>query len=58
MTKVEEMNHHVSCGVRDAWLAIPPCTGKEPYCHVDCPYFSECYPEDFEDYDDESWDED
>lgn len=39
-------NYHVSYAVRDAWRAIPPCTYKDkPYCHVDCPYFYECYPE-------------
>lgn len=48
----------ISWGVRDAWLAIPPCSYKDdPYCHVECPYFNECYPEDFEDCDDESWGE-
>lgn len=37
---------HVSWGVIDAWLAIPPCTYKEkPYCHVDCPYFADCWPD-------------
>lgn len=45
---------HVSWGVRDAWLAIPPCTYKtDPYCHVDCPYFGDCYPP--EDHEDEDW---
>ena len=36
----------VSWRVVDAWLAIPPCTYKtDPYCHVQCPYFYECYPD-------------
>jgi hypothetical protein len=38
-------NYHVSWRVRDAWLAVPPCNYKEnPYCHVDCPYFDQCNP--------------
>ena len=47
----------VSWMVVDAWLALPPCTKSLPYCHVQCPYFSECYPEEMEDEDDEAWDE-
>lgn len=39
-----EVPDHVSWRVRDAWLAIPPCYGDHPYCHVDCPYFYECNP--------------
>lgn len=36
----------VSWQVVDAWLAIPPCTYKtNPYCHVQCPYFYECNPQ-------------
>ena len=38
----------VSWRVVDAWVAVPPCAYKEPYCHVQCPYFYECYPEQFE----------
>lgn len=34
----------VSWRVVDAWVAIPPCNGKKPFCHVQCPYFYECYP--------------
>lgn len=42
--------HHASWAIIDAWLAIPPCNYSEnPYCHVDCPYFYECYPPDDED---------
>lgn len=45
---------HVSWRVRDAWLAIPPCTyQEEPFCHVDCPYFYECNPP--EEEDEEPW---
>lgn len=44
----------VSWRVVDAWLAIPPCNYKEkPFCHVQCPYIYECYPELFESPDDE-----
>lgn len=39
-----EVPEHVSWKVIDAWLAIPPCNGDHPYCHVDCPYFYECNP--------------
>ena len=47
-------NYHVSWRVRDAWLAVPPCSYKEnPYCHVDCPYFYQCYPEEYEE--EEEW---
>lgn len=40
----------VSWRVVDAWAALPPCNPfvKHPYCHVQCPYFSECYPEEYE----------
>lgn len=42
--------HHASWALIDAWKAIPPCNYSEnPYCHVDCPYFYECYPPDDED---------
>lgn len=46
MTKKNNENpEHVSWRVRDAWLVIPPCNYKDrPYCHVDCPYHYECYP--------------
>lgn len=48
----------VSWRVVDAWLALPPCNPwqENPFCHVQCPYFDECYPE--EDYEDEEWPED
>lgn len=40
----------VSWRVVDAWLAIPPCNySHHPYCHVQCPYFYECYPEECDD---------
>lgn len=51
-----EIPEHVSWRVRDAWLAIPPCWGKQPYCHVDCPYYDSCWPEEEYDEDDEEWD--
>lgn len=55
MKYFEEMPEHVSWRVRDAWNAIPPCSYAEPFCHVDCPYFYECYPPE-DDYDeDEEW---
>ena len=40
----------VSWRVVDAWVAIPPCdpASSHPYCHVQCPYFYECYPEEYE----------
>lgn len=35
-----------SAAIRDAWLCIPPCSyTTKPYCHVDCPYFYECNPD-------------
>lgn len=42
----------VSWRVVDAWAAIPPCdpSSSHPYCHVQCPYFYECYPEEYEEY--------
>ncbi len=43
----------VSLRVVDAWKALPPCTGARPYCHVQCPYFYDCYPEDSDD--NEEW---
>ena len=48
-------NYKVSWQVVDAWKCIPPCgyTDK-PYCHVQCPYFYECYPNEDE-IDDEVW---
>lgn len=52
----EEYPDHVSWRVRDAWLAIPPCQGDKPYCHVDCPYFYSCWPEEEYSEDDEMWD--
>lgn len=40
----------VSWRVVDAWLAIPPCNYRDhPYCHMQCPYFYECYPNEFDD---------
>lgn len=53
----EEIPEHVSWRVRDAWLAIPPCQGTHPYCHVDCPYYYSCWPEEDFDDDDEMWNE-
>lgn len=45
MKKNEEIPDKVSWRVVDAWYAIPPCSyTKNPYCHVQCPYFYECYP--------------
>lgn len=45
MCEREDIPEHVSWRVRDAWLAIPPCSYTDkPYCHVDCPYYYECYP--------------
>lgn len=48
---------HVSWRVRDAWLAVPPCSNNIPYCHADCPYSYECFPPEEPDSDDESWNE-
>lgn len=54
--KNNEIPEHVSWRVRDAWLAIPPCNYSDsPYCHVDCPYHYECYPELYDDYDEEEY---
>lgn len=56
----KELPDKVSWRVIDAWAAIPPCdpSSTNPYCHVQCPYFHECNPEEFEDIDeDESWQE-
>lgn len=34
----------VSWRVRDAWMEVPTCDYTEyPFCHIDCPYFYECY---------------
>ena len=50
---MNEIPDKVSWRVVDAWLAIPPCSyTTNPYCHVQCPYFYECYPEE---YYDEEW---
>lgn len=50
--KNNEIPEHVSWRVRDAWLAIPPCSyTTKPYCHVECPYHYDCYPEYYDDYD-------
>lgn len=48
--KDNELPGRVSWAVVDAWLCIPPCNYKKPYCHIQCPYFYECYliEEDFE----------
>lgn len=47
-------NHKVSWQIVDAWLAIPPCSYKDkPYCHVQCPYFYECYPNENEEIEEE-----
>lgn len=54
MKSTEDIPEHVSWRVQDAWLAIPPCSyTTKPFCHVDCPYHYECYPEFYDDYDDE-----
>lgn len=55
MKYFEEMPEHVSWRVRDAWSAIPPCSYSEPFCHVDCPYFYECYPPEDDYNEDEEW---
>ncbi len=52
-----EIPEKVSWRVVDAWLALPPCTSRSPYCHYQCPYFEECHPEETESEDDEAWDE-
>lgn len=49
-----ELPQEVSWRVVDAWVAIPPCNYEEPYCHVQCPYFYECYPPEDE-HEDEKW---
>lgn len=51
------LNHKVSWQVVDAWKATPPCNPdkENPYCHVQCPHFDDCYPE--EDEEDEEWPE-
>lgn len=42
---MNEIPDKVSWRVVDAWVAIPPCSyTTNPYCHVQCPYFYECYP--------------
>lgn len=55
--RVTDIPEHVSWRVIDAWMCIPPCNYSNPYCHVDCPYFYECYPPEEEDSDSELWDE-
>lgn len=46
-----------SLAVIDAWKATPPCDPSKEhiYCHVQCPYFDECFPEEYEE--EEDWDE-
>lgn len=56
MNEENKFPEKVSWRVVDAWLAIPPCNDKQTYCHVQCPYFYECYPEE-QDFDDEEWDD-
>lgn len=53
----EEYPEHVSWRVRDAWKANPPCWGPGGDCHVDCPYFDDCWPEEEYYEDDEEWEE-
>lgn len=44
MKEENELPGEVSWRVVDAWLAIPPCNYTEkPFCHVQFPYFYECY---------------
>ena len=55
MTEPEIPNYKVSWQVVDAWTCKPPCEHIDrPYCHVQCPYFYECYPNEDE-TDDEVW---
>lgn len=56
-TTENEFPDKVSWRVIDAWLALPPChpSSSKPYCHVQCPYFDECYPEECNEEDDEEW---
>ena len=50
-----QIPERVSWRVVDAWTAIPPCNYKvHPYCHVQCPYFYECYPDNEDDLYDEN----
>lgn len=49
MIENNDLPNKVSWRVVDAWLCIPPCNYEHPYCHVQCPYFYECYPEDEDD---------
>lgn len=52
MKREKKLPGKVGWQVVDAWLAIPPCNyQKDPYCHVQCPYFYECYTPEEEDYD-------
>lgn len=50
----QDIPDKVSWQVVDAWYAIPPCdpSSSHPYCHVQCPYFYNCYPEE---YDEDEW---
>lgn len=49
MKEKNELSGKVSWQVIDAWVAIPPCNYTwKPFCHVQCPYFKECYPEEYE----------
>lgn len=50
----ENLPDKVSWRVVDAWYCIPPCNYEKPYCHVQCPYFSECYPKEFEDVEEDA----
>jgi len=52
-----ELPDRVSWRVVDAWKTLPSCdpATEHPYCHVQCPYFDECYPN--EEEDDINWEE-
>lgn len=47
-TKYNVLPGRVSSYVVDAWYAKPPCYYIKPYCHVQCPYFGDCYPQEEE----------
>lgn len=57
MSNKNNIPDKVSWRVVDAWAALPPCdpSSSHPYCHVQCPYFYDCYPEE---YDEEEYNDD
>ena len=48
------LNDIESHSTYDAWKVSPPCY-HDKECHGDCPYYMECYPEEYDDDDLLGW---